>query len=496
MAKKILIIGAGIGGLSAGCYGQMNGYDTEIYEMHDIPGGLCTSWSRKGYTIDGSIYYLLGSNASNPIYDYWTEVGAFQDKELIQHDEFYRVEGEDGRTCILYSDLHRLEEHLLSLSPLDKDLIQEMIRVALLFTTIPNPTEKPYDLYSWLDWLKMFYKLHPYFKDFQKYAQITLGDFADQFRDPLIRETLKCFPPTYQGMSLFFCTLASYHNQDAGYPLGGSREFSKSIAKHYTDLGGKLHYKAKVDRVLVKNNQAVGIRLSDGTEVCGDYILPAINSYSTMFDLLGGRYVNQKLKGYYETLPTLTNVQVALGVDYDLSQEPHFLGVKLPEPVTLGGMTIQYVFLKHYGYDTSLSPSGKSLVLSFFEASYDYWKNLADNPEAYAAEKKKFSDLVIQALNQKYPVCKGNIEMVDVATPLTYVRYTDTWKGAYMSWIEMTKTGFLRVSRTLPGLENLYMLSQWTNPPGGLPSALVSGRWAIQILCKKDKKAFTTTKTK
>lgn len=135
-------------------------------------------------------------------------------------------------------------------------------------------------------------------------------------------------------------------------------------------------------------------------------------------------------------------------------------------------------------------------MLSFFEASYDYWKNLADNPEAYAAEKKKFSDLVIQALNQKYPVCKGNIEMVDVATPLTYVRYTDTWKGAYMSWIEMTKTGFLRVSRTLPGLENLYMLSQWTNPPGGLPSALVSGRWAIQILCKKDKKAFTTTKTK
>jgi phytoene dehydrogenase-like protein len=46
--KKVIIIGAGIAGLSAGCYLQMNGYDTEIFELHNIPGGLCTGWKRKG----------------------------------------------------------------------------------------------------------------------------------------------------------------------------------------------------------------------------------------------------------------------------------------------------------------------------------------------------------------------------------------------------------------------------------------------------------------
>ena len=60
MAKKVDIIGAGIAGLSAGCYLQMNGYDTEIFELHDKPGGLCTSWKRGDYAIDGCIHWLVG----------------------------------------------------------------------------------------------------------------------------------------------------------------------------------------------------------------------------------------------------------------------------------------------------------------------------------------------------------------------------------------------------------------------------------------------------
>jgi protoporphyrinogen oxidase len=60
MAKKVDIIGAGIAGLSAGCYLQMDGYDAEIFELHDKkPGGLYTSWKRRDYTIDGFIHWLL-----------------------------------------------------------------------------------------------------------------------------------------------------------------------------------------------------------------------------------------------------------------------------------------------------------------------------------------------------------------------------------------------------------------------------------------------------
>ena len=61
--KSIAIVGAGIAGLAAGCYAQMNGYRSRIYELHSIPGGLCTSWRRRGYTFDGGVRYLSGTQA-------------------------------------------------------------------------------------------------------------------------------------------------------------------------------------------------------------------------------------------------------------------------------------------------------------------------------------------------------------------------------------------------------------------------------------------------
>jgi len=68
MPKKIVIIGAGIAGLSAGVYGRMNGFDTEICEMHTLPGGLCTAWKRKGFIFDGCIHWLTGSSPKDSFY--------------------------------------------------------------------------------------------------------------------------------------------------------------------------------------------------------------------------------------------------------------------------------------------------------------------------------------------------------------------------------------------------------------------------------------------
>jgi len=76
--KSIAIIGAGFAGLSAGIYAQMNGYQSQIYEMGDLPGGLCTAWKRKGYTIDGCIHWLVGSSPNSGMYRFWQEVGVAQ----------------------------------------------------------------------------------------------------------------------------------------------------------------------------------------------------------------------------------------------------------------------------------------------------------------------------------------------------------------------------------------------------------------------------------
>ena len=124
--KTILIIGAGIAGLCAGCYGQMNGYRTRIFELHDKPGGLCTSWKRQGYVFDGCIHWLVGSGPGTGLYRLWQELGAVQGRRMVDHDEFTRYEGAGGRCFIVYTDVDRLERHMKELAPQDAPLIEEL----------------------------------------------------------------------------------------------------------------------------------------------------------------------------------------------------------------------------------------------------------------------------------------------------------------------------------------------------------------------------------
>ena len=114
---RVLVVGAGIAGLSTGCYLQMNGFDTEIFEMHNQPGGLCTAWTRKGYTFDISMHFLTGSK-SGPFYQMWQELGAMENQAFHYHDEVTRVEGRD-KALTFCTDAERLEEAMLALSPPD-----------------------------------------------------------------------------------------------------------------------------------------------------------------------------------------------------------------------------------------------------------------------------------------------------------------------------------------------------------------------------------------
>jgi len=103
--KSINIIGAGVAGLSAGCYGQMNGYRTHIFEMHTRSGGLCTSWERKGYTINGCIHWFMGAGPQANHYQIWKELGAIQGKKIVYYDESIRFEESDGKVFNFYTNI-------------------------------------------------------------------------------------------------------------------------------------------------------------------------------------------------------------------------------------------------------------------------------------------------------------------------------------------------------------------------------------------------------
>jgi phytoene dehydrogenase-like protein len=494
--QSIIIIGAGIAGLSAGCYGQMNGYLTKIFELHTKPGGLCTSWKRKEYTFDGCLHWLVGSGSGSNVHRLWEELGAVQGRHMVDHEEFLRIEGTGGKAFIVYTDIDRLERHMKELAPSDTQLIEELCNamrdVAGIDMPLDTPDEPPPDL-------EMDPQLLAFIETMGKYSTISIQDTAARFKDPFLRWA---FPLAFDlpdfPTSAALMTLAWMHKHDAGYPIGGSLAFSQGIERRYLELGGQIHYKSRVQKILVENERAVGVRLADGTEHRADVVISAGDGHATIFDMLDGKYVSDEVRGYYKELPIFQPIiQVSLGVARDLSNEPHMTICTLDQPVTIAGEVRNRLGVKHYCYDPTLAPPGKSVLTVMFGSDYEYWKRLREDRERYKAEKKQISDVVIAQLEKRFPGIGEQIEVVDVATPMTYERFTGNWKGSMEGWVITTETVSMimgpGMSKTLPGLESFYMAGQWVQPGGGVPTAAMSGRKVIQMICEADGKPFVAT---
>ncbi|AZV58554.1 FAD-dependent oxidoreductase [Clostridium sp. AWRP] len=469
MEKKIIIIGAGISGLSAGCYGQMNGYETEIFEMQKTPGGLCTSWNRKDYIIDGCIDWVVGSNPDSILYDFWKEIGAFDNIELINHDYVMNVEDGNGKKLILYSNVDNLEKHLLELSPKDSVVIKEFtdaIRKSSFFSKSKKTI----------------------FND--KFLSMTMYDFLKEFKSKFLKEALSvCLlplrPKEYSVGGLIF-RLSLYNRKDAFWPVGGSLAFARNIEKKYISLDGKIKYGKKVQEVIVKNNKAIGIKLSNGIIHYADYIVSAIDGYSTIFNLLKGDYLDNGIKNLFNNKIDLpTSMQVSLGINCDLSDEPHSIAIKLDNPLTVGNITNTHLYFKHFSYDSIISSPNKSVITSIIRTEYKYWKNLYKDIEMYKLEKEKICMKFIEIVEKRFPETKGKIEITDVATPITYHRYTDVWKGSYMGWWAKSKS---IIPQVLFGLENFYIAGQWTQASGGVSGSMMSGRSCINKIRMDDGK--------
>jgi len=497
--KSIIIIGGGIAGLSAGCYGRMNGFRTRIFEMHKKPGGLCTSWKRQGYVVDGCIHWLVGSGPASGLHRIWQDLGALEGREVIDYEEYGRVEGADGRKFIVYADVDRLERHMKELAPQDAAVTDEFIAAIRKCTRFEPPIEKAPELMSPWDLVKVVVTRFPLLRMLWKWNKISLAEYGRRFKDPLIRDAFPMFFVPDFPMSFMLMTFAWMHNRTAGYPLGGSLAFSRAIEKRYLSLGGEMNYKARVAKVLTENGRAVGIRLEDGTEHHADYVISAADGHATIFDMLDGKYTDETIRGYYEKLiPFPPLVYVALGVSRTFSDLPPSasgIAFELSEPLTIGGMEHNYLGVHVYNFDPALAPEGKTLLVVMFQTEYEYWRKLRENDEHYKAEKENICDRVVALLDRRFPGLAGQVEMRDVSSPTTFVRYTGNWKGSYEGWQVTPATwsfGKL-MKKTLPGLDNFYLAGHWVEPGGGLPTVAMSGRNVVQLICKREKKKFTTS---
>jgi phytoene dehydrogenase-like protein len=497
--NSIIIIGAGFAGLAAGIYARMNGFSTRIFEMHNLPGGLCTSWKRKGYTFDCCIHWLVGSSPKSGMYDMWEETGIAQGREFIDMDEYLRLEDSAGRTLVFYTDIDRLEKHLLEFSPGDEKPIREFIEGIRMCIPFDTPSKHDPILLQLRKRIKTLLNFIRKGKKMQEWMKITAENFSQRFEDPLLREAFKeMWIPEFSMFFMLF-TFAYLHNKNAGYPLGGSMPMSKALEARYKELGGIIHYNSRVKKILTAGDKAVGIRLEDGTEHTAERVISAADGHSTIFSMLEGKHGSEKTREPYETWPLFPSlIFVSLGVNRTFNEIPVSVSgitFHLKKPVKIGDSVRDKLSVHLYNQDPTMAPAGKTAITLMLDSDYDYWKRLALNKTAYLHKKEEIGRTIVDLLNQRFPGISSLVEVIDVATPLTFEHYTGNWKGSFEGWLitpENSNVLMKPMSQSLPDLKNFYMCGQWVEPGGGLPTSIMSGRRLIKKICREDHRKFRT----
>lgn len=489
--KKVIIVGAGIAGLTAGVYAVQSGFDVTIYEQHTIPGGASTSWRRKGYLFEGGMHWLTGSSPSVPLHELWSEVGALNDSvPIYNRDPFFTYEIQ-GKTVCLYRDLEKLKAHLLALSPEDEKEINRLCKDLKKFTKIQMPITdikgvkvKSKKKMGMSDILNML----PAISRMSFYTNQTTKEYSERFQNPILRSFLQAIiGPDYNASGMAF-TLATLLSGDGGYPEGGSLGMAKRIADTVIKLGGKIEYGKSVDRVEVKDGVAVGV-IQNGQLVEADAVIVAQDTMVAV-----DRLFNPPIRDAWadtmrkETVPIL-NTFICLGVEEDLSDLPESITFQLERPIYCGDIPATTIGLNNYSGYKGYAPEGCTAVTTFCGGdSYGFWKKCKEDG-TYEAEKEKLAQSYIEAISKRFPKIAGKIAVWDVATPLTYERYLRSYKG---SW--MTGTGKGQKMTSYPskpeGIKGVYFASHRLMPPGGLPGAAAMGRQAVQFLCKDTDTVF------
>ncbi len=490
--ESIIIIGAGMGGLAAGIYGQRNGFQTQIFEMHTLPGGQCTAWKRRGYTFDVCIHHLFGCDPSSRIYDLWREMGAMP-RELVLTQECASVASPEGKLFRDYYDLQTLQRHLEELSPRDSKVIEEY--VGAIRSMIGKDHMGEMMMGSSAGKLRAL----PALLASMKWSKTTMQRYAGRFADPFLRRAFPLLEYSIPEvpMIVHLAKHAYGYMNAVQWPVGGSLEFTRSIEKRYKELGGTVHYRQKAVKILTEGNRAVGVRLADGSEHRADVVISDADGRKTILDLLEGKYVDERIKGYCAEPADETSwaVHVFLGVNRDLSAEPSALVLLLEQPVTIAGHTHESIEMQMYGFDNTMAPEGRGVIKVELVSSYHYWKELyADRPR-YDDEKQKVAQQVIDLLANRFAGIKNQVEVIDVPTLMTWERYmggSHGFMGMPNKEVNILASAFGKGwEMTLPGLSNFYMVGQWATSAGSLFSNALSGRTAIKTLCKQQGKKFT-----
>jgi phytoene dehydrogenase-like protein len=489
---KLIVIGAGIAGLSTAVHAADNGYDVEVFEHHDVPGGVCTAWQREGYTIDGCIQWLIGAKPGHPMWRLYEEIGATDGVEFLPVDQFARfVDEPTGTELNITDDLDELLAQVRAISPGDEPAFAKIVDAARTMNLMELlPVDAP-ELTGWLDKLALGWRGR---KDllYMLTHRATIGELRGSVRHPVLHDFLaRMFP------DIPFAFATSIIGELARGHLftvqGGSHRFASAIARRLEGLGGKIRYRHDVEEILVENDRAIGVQTTDGERHLADRVVSCAPGYTTIFRMLAGKYADDEVRRRYGQWPMFSPIAiVSFGTTRTWPDLTRSSQLHLQNPFVVGHREVRDISVRNYTFDPTLAPKGGTVIQTMVETDFDLWHDLHHAPRRYAETKRRLADDVRARLRRHAPGIDDAVAMTDVATPYTFWRFARSHRGAYEGFMPTRETMRGHVPKTLPGLQGFHMAGQWVEPGGGIPPAVYSGRQVMQLICKEDGRPFVT----
>lgn len=475
---KVIVIGAGISGLTAAIYARRAGWETVILEKGTGPGGLSTSWKRKGFTFEGGMHWLIGAIDSIPLNSIWKETGALKENNPVYfRDPIYTlVDGEDRiplRRNLNGLPANSLRDKLALLSLkfhvwCFRHFHQPITDLHGLKTRHPRP-------FSAMEYVRML----PAVLITPLLMLQSAGSYIKRFSNKQIRQLLGAVvQPDINALSLIYI-LSTFASGDSGYPLGGSIRMAGNMADTFAGMGGEIRYRTPALRV-ERQGDGWAVQTAGGI-VEADAVIISVDARTAIDKLFAEPLQDRWAAKMRAGLKTTQCMYIGLGLKTSLAQWPGSMQIVLKKPLQAAGRSYDTLVVNNYSRVKDYAPQGGCVLTCLLHGnSYGFWKQAKENG-SYAQEKQAVTERLIDALSEVIPQIRGNIEVTDMATPLTYERYCDTFEGSYMSDWPARRGTFhapIRYSR------GLYFTGQRTLYSGGLPPAAQSGRLSAQTLCK------------
>ncbi|MBD3350122.1 MAG: FAD-dependent oxidoreductase [Candidatus Lokiarchaeota archaeon] len=487
-----IIIGAGLGGLGAATQLTKEGKNILLLEKHNAPGGFATSFVRGRFEFESALHELSGfGTPENPsgLYSYFTELGLIPDKIQFHYaPELYACVFQDGQKYVLPYDPDEYGQYLILHFPHEKENILKFIKVIKnIYEGMSGPIKPLRILFKHMWLIRALGMSTPQFLR-KFFTDVRLMNVIQQFWAYLSKS------PEDSSAVLFIGALMSYLTKKAAFPDKRSHNMSQLLCEYVLENGGEIRLNSLVNKIITQNERAIGVELINGQRYFGKSIISNVNPVCTVSKMLPkGTFKDSYIKRI--TAPPLGSsiFTVYLG----LNKSPETLGIDLYEVFinlsddineaalhTNLDQTKIMVATCYNLIDPDISPPGTTMLALAVLHPGEIWQSVP--PTKYFDMKEKVAnDLIDVCEDILYPNIRESIEVVEIASPLTYYRYSKHLNGTiYGTNTNVLDNPVLKLKQRTP-LKGLYFCGSWIGEGGGYDPSFNSGRKAAKYVLRQ-----------